>query len=111
LPTTDITLDLALAVALFRIVQEALTNVVRHAKASRIDVRLRATGGELMLEIEDNGCGITPQQATGPRSLGLLSMRERAAAFGGTVDARSEAGGGTMVSVKVAVEGRVTSDG
>ena len=104
LPTTDITLDLALAVALFRIVQEALTNVVRHAKASRIDVRLRATGGELMLEIEDNGCGITPQQATGPRSLGLLSMRERAAAFGGTVDARSEAGGGTMVSVKVAVE-------
>jgi PAS domain S-box-containing protein len=101
LPAVDIALDLALAVALFRIVQEALTNVARHAKASRAEIRLQATEGEMVLDVEDNGCGITPQQVVETRSLGLLSMRERAAAFGGTVDVRSEGGRGTTVSVRV----------
>ena len=99
LPASDIAMELARAVALFRIVQEALTNVIRHAKASRVELRLRATGGELVLEVEDNGHGIAPQQAADPKSLGLLSMRERAAAFGGTVEIRSEAGRGTTLCV------------
>ena len=86
LPATDIALDLGLAVVLFRIVQEALTNVIRHAKATRVEIRLRATEGELTMEVEDNGRGIVPQQIADPRSLGLFSMRERAAALGGTVD-------------------------
>ena len=111
LPATDIALDLGLAVGLFRIVQEALTNVIRHAKASRVEIRLRATEGELTLEVEDNGRGITPQQVANPRSLGLFSMRERAAALGGTVDFRSEPNQGTTVSVRVPVGGRVASDG
>jgi PAS domain S-box-containing protein len=105
LPATDIALDLGLAVVLFRIVQEALTNVIRHAKATRVEIRLRATEGGLALDVEDNGRGITPQQVADPRSLGLFSMRERAAALGCTVDFRSEAGRGTTVSVRVPVGG------
>jgi PAS domain S-box-containing protein len=105
LPATDIALDLGFAVAVFRIVQEALTNVIRHAKATRVEIRLRATEGELALEVEDDGRGITPQQIADPRSLGLFSMRERAAALGGTVDFRSEAGRGTTVSVRMPVGG------
>jgi PAS domain S-box-containing protein len=105
LPATDIALDLGLAVAVFRIVQEALTNVIRHAKATRVEIRLRATEGELALEVEDDGRGITPQQIADPRSLGLFSMRERAAALGGTVDFRSEAGRSTTVSVRMPVGG------
>ena len=103
LPATDIALDLGLAVVLFRIVQEALTNVIRHAKATRVEIRLSATEGELTLEVEDNGRGIVPQEIADPRSLGLFSMRERAAALGGTVDFRSGTGRGTTVSVKVPV--------
>jgi signal transduction histidine kinase len=105
LPAVDIAMDLPRAVALFRIVQEAQTNVIRHAKASRVEIRLRATGGELVLEVEDNGRGIAPQQAADPRSLGLLSMRERAAAFGGTVEIRSEAGRGTTLTVRMPMRG------
>jgi PAS domain S-box-containing protein len=113
LPAADIALDLGLAVALFRIIQEALTNVIRHAKASRVEIRLCATKGELALEVEDNGRGIIPRQIADPRSLGLFSMRERAAALGGTVDFRSEAGRGTIVSVRAPMRGecRVTSGG
>jgi PAS domain S-box-containing protein len=101
LPADDITLDLARAVALFRIVQEAQTNVIRHAKASRVEVRLRVTGGELVLEVEDNGQGMALQQAADPKSLGLRSMRERAAVFGGTIDIQSEAGRGTILRVRM----------
>jgi PAS domain S-box-containing protein len=101
LPVADIAVDLACSVALFRIVQEALTNVVRHARASGVEIRLRATEGELMLEVEDNGCGISRQQVANPHSLGLFSMRERAAALGGTVDFRSNTGRGTTVSVRM----------
>jgi signal transduction histidine kinase len=112
LPAADIALDLGLAVVVFRIVQEALTNVIRHAKATRVEIRLRATEGGLAMEVEDNGCGITPQQVADPRSLGLFSIRERVAALGGTVDFRSEAGRGTTVMVRVPIRGerRGTSD-
>jgi len=101
LPAADIEMDLARAVALFRIVQEALTNVIRHAQASRIEVRLRANEAELVLEVEDNGHGMAPKHLTAPRSLGLLSMSERAAAFAGTVDIQSEVGRGTILRVRM----------
>ncbi|HTT57157.1 MAG TPA: PAS domain S-box protein [Opitutaceae bacterium] len=101
LPATDLTLDLGLAVAMFRIVQEALTNVIRHAKASRVEIRLQATEGELQLDILDDGRGITSSKIEDGGSLGLFSMRERAAEFGGTVAFRGEAGRGTTVSVRM----------
>lgn len=101
LPSEDIALNTARDVALFRIVQEALTNVIRHAHATSVEVRLSVADGELLLDVQDNGRGTTPEQVTAHRSLGLLSMRERAAVLGGTVDIQSEPGRGTSVRVRM----------
>jgi len=86
-----------LSTAAFRIFQELLTNVARHARATRVDVALRADGGRLVLEVQDNGKGISEAEVSGSRSLGLLGMRERATAFGGSVEFAG--GKGTRVSV------------
>jgi len=101
LPEGDIELDRNLALALFRILQEALTNVVRHAQATRVEIGLRAVGGELELEIRDNGRGFVPKSLAGATALGLLGMRERAGEFGGTVEILSEPGKGTTVRARV----------
>jgi signal transduction histidine kinase len=74
----------AAATAIYRIVQEALTNVSRHANASRIELRLRQRPDELLLEIRDDGRGITTAQIDDPFSLGLVGIRERAGLAGGT---------------------------
>jgi PAS domain S-box-containing protein len=94
----DLQLERGLATAVFRIFQEALTNVARHAGATRVDVRLWLERGQLRLEIADDGIGL-PEIAQGRSSLGLLGMRERARRLGG--DCRIERGseGGTRVSV------------
>ena len=102
LPDDDeIGLEPDLAIALFRIVQEALTNVVRHAQATHVMIRLRTDGGEVTLEIQDNGRGIEPASCVGPKALGLLGMRERAGALGGTVEFVGVPGHGTTVRVRV----------
>jgi PAS domain S-box-containing protein len=88
------------ATALFRIVQEALTNVLRHAQATRVDVTLEA-GAALLLTIRDNGRGITDAAQSGPHTLGLLGMRERAHLIGGSVDITGSKGQGTTVTVRV----------
>jgi PAS domain S-box-containing protein len=86
---------------LFRIFQEALTNVVRHARASAVEVTLAERSGTFALRIRDNGVGISERQARDPRSIGLLGMRERAAFIGGSFDIAGRRGKGTAVSVKV----------
>jgi two-component system sensor histidine kinase UhpB len=86
------------ATALFRIVQEALTNVSRHAQATVVDLELSLTGDCVALQISDNGRGITERIANGPGSLGILGMRERAASLGGVLEVVPRAGGGTRVS-------------
>ncbi len=101
LPADDIELDPDQALALFRILQEALTNVIRHAQATRVEVRLRAVDGSLELEVEDDGQGFSPDLVSGPKAIGILSMRERAGAFGGTVDIVSEPGKGTTVRAQM----------
>src|SRR5207245_2547148 len=58
----------------FRIIQEALTNVTRHSKATRVDVSVRRAGAVIILGVEDNGVGFTPQSLSGLRSLGLIGM-------------------------------------
>ncbi len=90
----------AVEVAIFRIAQEALTNVVRHSHASRCMVRLALHEQErlLELEIEDNGRGLAPARSTG---VGLASMHERAEELGGTCEVRQGATGGTCVHVRV----------
>ena len=86
--------------ALFRIFQELLTNVARHANATRVAVRL-ADGEVLRLKVEDNGRGIQEKEFESPKSLGLLGLRERVLAFGGSIDVKGEEGKGTTVSVSI----------
>ena len=86
-----------LATALFRIVQEALTNVLRHAGATRVDIELGVKSGCVMVEINDDGSGIT-EAGMGPGSLGILGMRERAAALGGVLEVAPRSNGGTRVA-------------
>jgi two-component system sensor histidine kinase UhpB len=97
----DERIDAERSTALFRILQEALTNVARHARASRVQVRLREEPGAVTLEVQDDGAGIEPGRATDSRSLGLLGMRERALIFGGSILVSAGAGKGTIVRVSL----------
>jgi PAS domain S-box-containing protein len=90
-----------IATAVFRILQESLTNVIRHANATRVEVRLNEEAGHLILEIEDNGEGFSENNLHDEHSLGLLGMKERAYSFGGTLDITSTIGSGTKVVVSV----------
>jgi signal transduction histidine kinase len=85
----------------FRILQESLTNVARHAKATRVAIRLSQTSTLLTLEISDDGVGCTPKCFEGTGSLGLLGMRERALACGGELSISGVAGRGTTVLLSV----------
>ena len=90
---------------LFRIFQESLTNVVRHAQASAVQVKLSEGAGVFELRVSDNGRGISEAQVRDPRSIGLLGMRERAALIGGVFSIAGHPGKGTVVSVTVSLEG------
>src|SRR5207302_1568926 len=83
---TELTVDRDRSTAVFRILQELLTNVVRHAGATRVDVALRSEPNELLLTVADNGCGIDEEAATSPKSFGLMGVRERVLPFGGRVE-------------------------
>src|SRR5439155_254275 len=76
-------LDGTTSSALFRILQEILTNVARHAGAKQVEVAVRNGGGKLVLKVTDNGVGIRPGDVTNPKSLGILGMRERSHILGG----------------------------
>jgi PAS domain S-box-containing protein len=95
------------AVAVFRVFQEALTNVVRHSRATKVAVVLRESERSLfgdesfVLEIRDNGRGITEEEILNPESLGLLGMKERVLTFGGELSIRGEPGGGTALVLKI----------
>lgn len=99
----EIALSRDAATAVFRIFQEALTNVARHARASRVEVVMVEDGGQLMLEVGDNGRGISDVELADKVSLGLLGMRERAAMLGGEVRITGTAGKGTTVQVRIPV--------
>lgn len=94
-------LDPDASVGVFRILQEALTNVARHASATRVEIRLNEQGRNLVLSVNDNGRGITPAQESNIESLGILGMRERAHILGGTFVISGEPGSGTTVTVSV----------
>lgn len=94
-------IDRRAATAIYRIVQEALTNVARHSNATRVEIRLRERTDELLLEVRDDGRGMTSTESSDPASLGLLGIRERAALIGGTVLFEGVPGRGTIVSVRI----------
>ncbi len=93
--------DEATSVVLFRIVQESLTNIARHAEASRVTVRLAATHAGLELRVQDDGVGFDSAQAPPGKCFGLLGMHERALALGGEVSIRSSLGQGCCITVAI----------
>ncbi len=99
----ELVLDDEKSTAIFRILQEALTNIVRHANATRVKIELREFKNNLILEITDNGKGITQSQIKDSHSLGILGMKERALIFGGNVIIKSSMGNGTTVIVEIPV--------
>jgi signal transduction histidine kinase len=100
-PGEDISLDADLSTALFRIFQEALTNVVRHSGATEVRVRLRLDADSTTMEMEDNGKGIEKDKILSKESLGLLGMRERVQMFGGRITVTGTPGTGTKVTVEI----------
>jgi PAS domain S-box-containing protein len=101
-PAEDIPPGDPLATGVYRIVQEALTNVARHANATEVGVSLRMDGDRLRVEVRDNGRGLGENRGEG-KSYGLLGMRERAQTLGGSARIYSPPGGGTIVEVTVPV--------
>ncbi len=97
-------IDKDLSTAFFRIAQEALTNVARHAEARRVELRLSGGDGWLEMEVRDDGRGISEAEALDPASLGILGMRERAHFFGGEVRITGAPGEGTVMSVRVPLD-------
>lgn len=89
--------------AIFRIFQEALTNVLRHAKATRVDISIRKDDNYLLLSISDNGRGITESEKSKEQSLGILGMRERVHLIGGELEVTGVEGKGTEVTVRMPV--------
>ena len=97
----EIDLHLDHATALFRIFQEALTNIAKHAHASAVTVRLQQLRRQIVLTIADNGRGIAQGDRSKPQSFGLRGMSERAQALGGTLGLAQAPGGGTVVTIKI----------
>ena len=101
LPEDQAVLDNELSTAVFRIFQEILTNIARHAKASSVNVDMSISDELLELKVADDGIGISESQIGGHGALGLLGMQERAQLFGGRVNIQGTAGRGTTVSVSI----------
>ena len=94
-------LDRSVANTVYRVLQESLTNIARHAQATHAWVILGAGGGDLQIEVEDDGRGIVATDLAQPRSLGLKGMRERVLYLGGTLDIGRAPRGGTRVQARV----------
>jgi two-component system sensor histidine kinase UhpB len=100
-PADDIVIDREVATALFRILQETLTNVARHANATHVSVRLAKGDDGLTLEVHDDGKGISEEQVAADSSLGILGMRERAVLLGGELAISGAPGEGTTMTVRI----------
>jgi PAS domain S-box-containing protein len=99
----DVQVGHEMATAVFRIVQESLTNIAKHSGATAGRVSLKVTAGSLILEVSDNGKGIGEIEAGGQVSFGLVGIRERVAALGGNVMIKGRRGSGTVVGVEIPV--------
>ena len=97
----NVELDMERSTAIFRIFQETLTNILRHAKAKNINVRMQEKSGMVTVEIQDDGIGITLDQISDIKSLGLLGMRERAQAWKGDVQIQGTQNQGTTVTIDI----------
>ncbi len=96
-----IDLDMHKSIAIFRILQEILTNVLRHSKATTVKINFNKENGNLILRVNDNGIGFSKKKISDPNSLGLLGMRERALVFKGEMEIIFEKGKGTTLTVSI----------
>jgi len=103
LDRNELYLDPARSTALFKIFKEALTNVLRHAEASRVDVSLLQRGRAIVLKVKDNGRGITGHEISDPKSVGLIGMQERVHPWGGQLHIKGVTGKGTTLKVTMPV--------
>ncbi len=101
LPTSDFDAGPALSTAVFRVVQESLTNIARHANAGKVSVSLSVSPTDVELGVRDNGIGISESAAGGNKTLGLLGMRERAVMLGGTFIIDSTPTTGTSIAMTI----------
>ncbi|HEX2791881.1 MAG TPA: CHASE3 domain-containing protein [Steroidobacteraceae bacterium] len=99
------------AIMVFRLVQESLINVVKHARATQVHVEVAVQGNELMILIDDNGAGIDTDRREAPGSQGLATMRHRASSFGGTYEIESPPQGGTRVRARLPLASIVEDSG
>jgi signal transduction histidine kinase len=97
----EIEVDGERATAIFRIVQEALTNVARHARATRVGVNLEAEDAGMLLTVWDDGVGLPPGRADALDAFGLMGIRERARDLGGRAEIGDRPGGGTRLRVHI----------
>ena len=97
----DISLPFELATPLFRICQEALTNVTRHAHATAVSIQLECQDAQISLVVKDNGRGITDEEIQRHGSLGLLGMKERVVLLGGTLEVKGRPGEGTILAIRM----------
>lgn len=100
-PVEDLTLDDARATTVFRVLQESLTNIVRHAQATRVEVHIRRDENTLYISVADNGRGFDPQVVRNKRGYGLMGMRERVLVFGGEVRFDTRIDRGTTVRIAI----------
>jgi signal transduction histidine kinase len=92
-----------LTTSVYRMVQEALTNVARHARATEVRVAIRAEGDELTVTASDNGIGVSDAKLQSGKSLGILGIKERAHTLGGRAEIHSPVDGGTVVEIRIPV--------
>ena len=110
----NLTLDQRRSMSVFRIFQETLTNVARHANATEVKATLRSEDAHLILQIRDNGKGITRRQIHNPASIGIVGMRERVILLGGEFNISGIKGKGTTVTVSIPLDkprGRTNAKG
>lgn len=98
-------LDRDRSTAIFRVLQEAFTNVFRHAKATNMSVELKKCAHAIILKVVDNGIGITKQQISDPKAFGLLGMREYVHYWGGKIRIKGVANKGTTITVNLPIPG------
>jgi PAS domain S-box-containing protein len=102
----QLNLDQEDSTLIFRLIQEMLTNIIRHAEAQAVKITLKKMENRVKLTVVDNGRGITPDRIDDPRSLGLIGMRERVYARGGTIQFRGVPHGGTKINVEISLNRR-----
>ena len=111
LPQAPLTLDADRSTAIFRIFQESLTNVARHAHAKRVEAKLKSEKDRVIFQVFDNGRGFDPEEAKAHKSLGLVGMQERALMLNGDFKIEGVPGAGTTMTLTLPLGGKIRNEG